>query len=96
VATIQTDADIDFMLKDAGVPVSLGNSRTYGIFRHASEMESDGQGGFVPAHHLILTIRQGTLSGVAEDVDVLIDGTSYRVRSVLPPSRKLVRVAVAG
>ncbi|HEY9229341.1 MAG TPA: hypothetical protein VIP11_22020 [Gemmatimonadaceae bacterium] len=94
---IHSDSDLDFMLRDAGVPVSLGGASTYGIFRRAGEMIEDGQGGYVPANHRVLTVREGTLPGLAEDVNVTIDGTSYRVRNLLPsPHPRLVRAQVAG
>lgn len=79
--------DIDFMLEDAGIPVSVGGIATQAL-------RADPDSGSVPAgttafagRELVLTIRSGTLPGLAEGNTIVVEGVSHRITSVLQQGR---------
>lgn len=85
-----TNAELDFMLRDVGVPVSLGASSTYGIFSRDPIPEADpASGGLeVPNVRVTLRIRPGTLGAGANAPKSnpaslpTVNGAQYRVRHV--------------
>lgn len=83
------------------VPASIGRASTRGMFTHEDVLESDGQGGFGTVSRRVLTIRGGSLAGLPDpatppgDIDIVIDGQTYRVRDVRHASPGVVKVIVA-
>lgn len=92
---IRSDADLDFMLQDAGIPVVSAQSSTYGILRVVDAIEqTDGQ----PMQKRIttLTVRTGTIIDLAVDLPVTAGGTSYVVRDPnLESDGQLTKIHVA-
>lgn len=72
--------DLDFMLKDAGLPVSFGSLRTHGLRDEEDIVTHMTDGSAVETRATVLRIRRGTLAGVQVDNTIIVDGTSYRVR----------------
>lgn len=73
-------ADLDLVLQHAGVAVTIGAVSSYGILkREPSEVATDS-GMTVKGRHYTLKIREGTFSGLGQDVAVTADGGSYKIR----------------
>ena len=79
------DDDLATMYADplfAGHTASIGASSTMGTLAQQDVLEPDLSGGFATTSRLVLTIRAGSLAGLARDVDLVLDGTTYRVRDI--------------
>ena len=84
-------ADLDAMLKDAGVAVTLGAQSTYGILKVEDITVQLDEGMAAIERHPVLTIRTGTLTGLATTGQAItVDGTSYRTRRTLAADDGLV------
>ena len=79
------DDDLATMYADplfAGHSASIGASSTNGTLEQRDVLEADPSGGYATTSRLVLTIRAGTLTGLARDVAITVDGTVYRVRDI--------------
>lgn len=79
------DADLAFALKDAGVPVTLGASSTFGLVRKRG-IEDLGQDGFggIADFTVVVTVRTGTLVGLKSGAAITVNGESFIVKR--PPA----------
>lgn len=81
------DADIEFMLRDAGVPVSytrqglkfVGN----GIVDFNDATMLTGESATFAGKTITVTLRAADFPGVAEGQTLTVDGTDYLVVSVM-------------
>lgn len=89
-------ADIDYALKDAGVAVTIGATSGFGVLRTEEIVVETPSGLQIVGQQMTLTVREGKFSGLAQDVAVTADGSSYTIRSPGKPqtdgTRKLVLV----
>lgn len=74
-----SNADLDFLLRDAGVPVAFGVSSTFGTLDIEDGVTTGADGIGVQTRATVLRIRRGTLAGVQVDSVITVDGEAYRV-----------------
>jgi hypothetical protein len=72
-------ADIDFLLADLGVVVVSAQSTTRGIPRVEDGIEQT-DGAPIQRRVTTLLIRTGTITDLAEDLPLTVDGVSYVAR----------------
>jgi hypothetical protein len=77
------------------VPVSIGASSTRGMFGWKDVFTHDPNGGFATTHSQVVTIVDGSLSGLVYNATIVIDGVNYRVRDIQHVSYRQVDVVVA-
>ena len=84
MASAMLTSDLDSMFADPffTVPVVFGVLNTRGIFDWADTVAKDGVGLDVLTKQRIVTIRTGTLAGVANQSNVTVDGIAYVVADV--------------
>src|SRR3954468_1136810 len=79
-STIGADLDAIFADPFLTVAVSIGSSSTRGMLDQQDELIQNDAGGQAQARSTVVTIKKGSLSGIAQDVPIVVDGTSYKVR----------------
>jgi hypothetical protein len=62
------------------VAISIGSSSTRGLFDQLDELAPNETGGQAQVRSNVVTIKKGSLAGIAIDVAITVDGTSYKVR----------------
>lgn len=62
------------------VAVSIGNSSTRGILDQLDEMVQDPFNKQAQVRSTVVTIKKGSLSGIVDDVAIVVDGVNYKVR----------------
>lgn len=80
------------------VPVAFGSSpvqTTRGHFTTEDIPEPDGAGGIVLASRQMVTIVNGSLSGIVSNAAITVDGVAYRIHSVRAHGRGKTRVVLA-
>lgn len=77
------DDDIAGLLDQIGEAVSIGASSTKGLVDYTSEEEFPGEVAPVIGKAVVVTIKTGSLAGLAAGATFLIGATSYRVRQFL-------------
>lgn len=76
---LDTSAELDAAIQEAGVPVSSIASSTYGILNVAGALEqTDGAG--VQRIATTLTVRTGTIADLGDELPLTVDGECYVVR----------------
>lgn len=88
--------DVPAMLAELGVGVTLGAQSTKGIVDRADDRLLEAEGGMaaVIGRDVVVTIQAGTLTGLTVGSAVTVDGTAYRVSSLLAiEDGELVRFA---
>lgn len=90
------DDDLETIFADPLITVSakIGASKARGILEWKDVIENDGSG-FVPVSRRVLSVVVGSLVGLAVDVDIVVDGTTYRVRDFRHSSQKLQDIILA-
>ncbi|HEY0528940.1 MAG TPA: hypothetical protein VGD02_08925 [Gemmatimonadaceae bacterium] len=75
-------ADLNAIFADPfmTVAVSIGNSSTRGFFDQQDVMNSDGFTHDAQIRSRVVTIKTGSLVGIAIDVAITVDGSSLKVR----------------
>lgn len=77
------DCDLAFMMSDVfGVPVVFGSQRTRGILDVADHELEDGSGQPVQLRRTALLIKSDSLTELAIDSAIKVDGTSRKVRDI--------------
>jgi len=79
-STIGNDLSAMFADPFFTVEVSIGSSKTRGILDQSDIFEQDNFSKQAQVRSTVVTIEKGSLAGVAIDVDIVVDGTSYKVR----------------
>lgn len=83
--SLGTTAELDFMLKDAGEPIAYGSApvqTTYGLFDRAPLQALTDAGLTVVGRKTYLTIRDGSLTGLAQDTAITVKGVTYSIRDI--------------
>lgn len=93
-------SDLDSIIQSAGVAVTIGVVSSYGVLRKEDVTSQDAAGAMkVIGTQITLTVREGTFSGLGQDVAVTADGVSYKIRDPGTPktdgTRKMVLVAAS-
>lgn len=92
---IRSTADLDFMLQDAGVPVVSARASTFGIFRNVDTIEQT-DGAMMQKRGTTVMIRTGTVTDLAIELPITVNGTPYLVRSIdLQDDGTLTKVLIA-
>lgn len=75
-------ADLASMMADPffTVAISIGSSSTRGLFDQQDELIPDAVGGQAQVRSNVVTIKKGSLAGIAIDAAITVDGTNYKVR----------------
>jgi hypothetical protein len=75
-------SDLDSVLQHGGVAVTIGVVSSYGKLRTEKlEAYDEGSGKMVVVgQRTTLTVRDGTFSGLGQDVAATVDGVSYKIR----------------
>lgn len=75
------DEDLVFMMSDVfSVPVVYGAQETRGILDTADHEVDDGMGRGVKIRRSVLAIQTASLTGLAEDAAIKVDGVNRVVR----------------
>jgi hypothetical protein len=78
------DSDLDVFLSDFGVTVSCAGVSTRGVLDAFDErLAGHEQPVEVVARMRVLTIKTGSLPGVAIEASIVVDGTTHAVRDIL-------------
>lgn len=76
-------AELDFILKDAGLPASFGIFRTYGLLhREPVPTLTPDTNLALPFYQKTFRIRPGTLGAIRNDAQITIDGTRYVIENI--------------
>lgn len=79
------DADLPALFGDLGVAVALGASTTTGLFDQGQVQRIAPESGLIEnVTQTSVLIATGTLTGLAQDAAITVDGTVYRVRNWSP------------
>lgn len=76
------DSDLQYLLADMGVTVSVGSSSTKGLLDSADGEILAGAASGVLGKTIAVTVRTGVLSGLATGATATVASTSYKVRDV--------------
>lgn len=92
-------SDLDDVLKHVGVVVTIGAVNSYGqLKKEAIEVQSESGALKVVGTKITLKVREGTFSGLGQDVAVTADGNSYRIRDIgkpLPDGSRMLELVEA-
>lgn len=77
------DSDIQYLLADMGVMVTLGAGSTKGLVDSADELVAEGVVTGAIGLVISVTIKTGSLSGLAVGAPITVDSSPYTVRSVM-------------
>jgi hypothetical protein len=72
-------ADLDSMLRDAGVPVVINGISGYGIPRQSSADGVSGEVGILPGSSTTVVVRSDVFTGIAQNVTATVNGKDYRI-----------------
>ena len=75
--------DITAMLDEIGVSVTLGANETKGLVDYADELVLETDVTASVGRMLAVTIKTGSLSGLAIGSALTVDGSPYKAREVL-------------
>jgi len=95
---VTVEEDLSAMMADASltVPVVYGAVTARGFFDWEDVFVQDTVGGQVLTNQQVLTVKTGAIPGLADDTNITIDGTVYRIRTTQKVGDgKLTKVAVA-
>jgi hypothetical protein len=79
-STIGKDLDAIFADPFLTVAVSIGNSSTRGFFDQQDIFTQDALSQQAQYRSRVVTIKAGSLAGIASDVAITVDGSGYKVR----------------
>lgn len=77
-----SNAELDFMLKDSGVPVSYGAAPVQNTYGHRDRGEILVEGEAPMQLHgraQTLVIREGSLAGLTNHTQITIDGAAFTI-----------------
>lgn len=77
------DTDIPYLFADMGVTVVMGAYSTKGFIDTADELVTEGGAPGAIGKMIAVTIKTGSLSGLAVGSIITVDGTYYTVRERL-------------
>lgn len=80
---IGSTADIDYVMKDAGVPVTIGAISGYGLLRRERVASiSEFAGGLeIIGRRYELHVRNGAFALITQDALVVAGGANYRIEN---------------
>src|SRR5438309_1190094 len=82
-----TAAELDFMLKDAGVAVTYGAQSTYGLLnKSVQKIQSSGTDFEISDGSETVQIRDGSLNTLQADAAIMVGGSNYVIRDIGQPS----------
>jgi hypothetical protein len=98
---LSDDLDSIMAYTDVFVSVSYGSApvqTTRGDLRTEDIPEGDGQGGLVMVARRTVTIRDGSLTGLLDDANITVDGTTYVIHAhqLTGKSKRRIVLARAG
>lgn len=76
---IRSNADLDFVLRDAGVPVVSALSSTFGILRNVDTVEQTDGASFQKRGTVVI-VRTGTIIDLAIELPLTVNGGAYVAR----------------
>jgi hypothetical protein len=76
-------SDIMAMLDELGVSVSLGANETKGLIDYADELVLETDVTASVGKMMAVTIKTGSLPGLAVGMALTVDGVNYKAREVL-------------
>ena len=81
---LPVSSDLDAVLSEAGEQVVLGSDTTFGTVRRPSalELEAAGAAGLI-ARQVVVTVRTGSLPGLATGAMIAVGSATFRVREWL-------------
>lgn len=94
--------DTDAILADTAVFVSVSygspTQTTQGNLSTEDVPEDDRQGGVVMVARRVVTIRDGTLTGLLDDANIVVDGTTYVIHQhrLIGQAKRRIALARAG
>lgn len=80
---LDTGGDITAMLDELGVSVTLGANETKGLVDYADELLLESDVSASIGRMLAVTIKTGSLPGLAVGSTLTVDGSAYKAREVL-------------
>ncbi len=98
-STFNADLAAIFADDSATVSVVFGDEptaqATNGVLTSQDVVEPDGLGGQVVVSRKVVIVRDGSLSGLGNDLSISVDGASYVIHNVLSGGRGRTRVFLA-
>jgi len=77
------ESDIPMMLAEFGQDVTIGLQTTKGLIdieaAHMAQSET-----YVQGKNVVVSIKTGSLTGLAVGATIIVDGTTYKVREHVP------------
>jgi hypothetical protein len=92
LAAIFADESVTVAVTFGAAPTA---QTTRGILATQDVPEPDGLGGIVIVKRQLLTIHEGSITGLADDQPITVDGTIYKIHRILSGGRGRTVIVIA-